>query len=454
MKRFRNWLIGDALAQTDSVFEKARIELTFGYFTFFYLFLFLFHVLLIGSQYTWVFYVSTLGIVLFSATFIVLKKTNNVRLSGLTFFYIYILMNILHGTISNFIMRADNVLWSVSAFIFIFFILGNKMGLIAVAFAAIVTCFGLLNESLDFALFHINIPPEQVLPSSPINVLIPLFIITYVLFKAINTRKKAEQQISNQKIEIESKNKDITDSIRSALRIQNTIIPTEKQVKQHLTDSFILFQPKDILSGDFYSLENIEGKVLFSVADCTGHGVPGALLSITCSAALTKAVKELGIHEPAKILDKVAGLLEAQFSKSDKDLRDGMDIALCCLDLKKEKLEYAGANNPLYYVQHNELRVIKADKQPIGKHENRLPFRNHTIEINKGDCIYIFSDGFADQFGGLRDKKFTYGRFKDLLLSIHAKNMEEQKEILDNTIEKWKGDRDQIDDICVFGIKI
>jgi len=279
-------------------------------------------------------------------------------------------------------------------------------------------------------------------------------IFRLILFNRFRVIQRQKVLIEKQKSIVDEKNQEITASIRYSQRIQNAILPPPKLVKELLKDSFVLYKPKDIVAGDFYWMEAVGDKVLFTAADCTGHGVPGAMLSVMCSNALSKSVMELGIYEPAKILDKVVEILEERFSKSEEDIWDGMDLALCCLDMKEKKLEFAGANNQLYLIRKSELIETKGDRQPVGKHDNRKPFTNHTIDLVAGDSIYLSSDGYPDQFGGPRDKKFTYRRFRELLVTVSDKGMEEQKEILDRTIEDWKGDTEQIDDICVIGVKI
>ena len=265
---------------------------------------------------------------------------------------------------------------------------------------------------------------------------------------------KAYNEIKKQKAIVDEKNKDITDSIRYSKRIQDAILPPPKLIKQLLSESFVLYKPKDIVAGDFYWMEREDDKIFFTAADCTGHGVPGAMLSVMCSNALSKSVKELRIYEPAKILDKVVEILEERFEKSEEDIWDGMDLALCCLNLQAKKLEFSGANNQLYLIRNGELNETKGDRQPVGKHDNRKPFTNHTIEIQTGDSIYVSTDGYADQFGGTRDKKFTYRRFRKLMVSISEENMSEQMEVMDSTIEEWKGKTEQIDDICIIGVRV
>ncbi len=255
-----------------------------------------------------------------------------------------------------------------------------------------------------------------------------------------------------QKVIIEEKNKEITDSINYAKRIQGAILPSIKTIKEHLPHSFILYQPKDIVAGDFYWLEHKDGKVLFAAADCTGHGVPGAMVSVVCNNGLNRSVREHGLTEPGKILDKTREIIIAEFEKSEEEVKDGMDIALCSLD--GNKLQYAGANNPLWIIRNGEILEIKADKQPIGKYAANNPYTTHSIELEKGDSIYIFTDGYVDQFGGEKSKKYKAANFKKLLLSVQEKSMEEQKIIIDKTFKDWKGNLEQIDDVCVMGVRV
>lgn len=284
---------------------------------------------------------------------------------------------------------------------------------------------------------------------SSVFILCGVFILQ---FKAAH--RKYEGIITDQMKVIEAKNNDITDSIRYAKRIQNAQLPPVSMVKNCFSDAFVLYLPKDIVAGDFYWLEKLENRCFIAVADCTGHGVPGAMVSVTCSAALSKAVKELHLLRPSDILDKVSVLVEEQFAKSDEEIKDGMDTAMCCIDTDNLVLEFAGANNPLYLVRNNELKEIKADKQPVGKHTGRVPFTNHRMDLQSGDVLYLFSDGFADQFGGPRGKKFKYAPFKKLLLDHHQKPMGIQQQLFHETIADWQGALEQVDDICLIGVRI
>jgi serine phosphatase RsbU (regulator of sigma subunit) len=198
-------------------------------------------------------------------------------------------------------------------------------------------------------------------------------------------------------------------------------------------------------------MEHMDNKVLFAAADCTGHGVPGAMVSVVCNNALNRSVREHRLTKPGQILDKTREIVIQEFEKSDEVVKDGMDIALCSLEGKI--LEYAGANNPLWIIRNGEILETKANKQPIGKFDNSEPFTTHTFELQKGDNIYIFTDGYVDQFGGEKGKKFKAQAFRELLLSYQEKIMEEQKTIIDETFEKWRGDLEQLDDVCIIGVR-
>ncbi len=252
--------------------------------------------------------------------------------------------------------------------------------------------------------------------------------------------------------EISTKNQAILDSIKYAQRIQAAILPPTKLINKCLPNSFVLYKPKDIVAGDFYWVESRNSEVFFAAADCTGHGVPGAMVSVICNGALNRSVREFKLTDPGRILEKTRELVIQEFEKSEEEVKDGMDIALC--KLVGTTLSYSGANNPLWIVRNEEIIEVKADKQPIGKHITSDSFTTHTLEVQKEDVIYIFTDGYADQFGGQNDKKFGKKNFRSLLLSMQQHSMAEQQKHMDQEFENWKGAGDQIDDVCVIGIKI
>ncbi len=281
-------------------------------------------------------------------------------------------------------------------------------------------------------------------------------------------------EVTHQKELLEIQNKEIIDSINYALRLQKAILPPHVNIDAALKESFVLFKPKDIVSGDFYWISHNEEEVLIAAVDCTGHGVPGALVSMIGSNNLDRCVGEFGLRKPSDILDKLKELVVATLeSTHDDEVKDGMDIALISLRYisgvgqTHERIgvvNYSGANNPLWIIrkeakeplegEEGDIFEIKSDKQPIGRFEYGKPFTNHEVDVHAGDCIYIFTDGYADQFGGPNGKKFRYKTLKHLLLKIHNLPMREQRDVLDETFEKWRGDLGQIDDVCVIGIRV
>ncbi len=269
-------------------------------------------------------------------------------------------------------------------------------------------------------------------------------------------RQKEEIETQNEELEVLYKH--VTDSIKYAKRIQDAILPPKALVDRLLPNSFVLFKPKDIVSGDFYWMDEKEGKTLFAAVDCTGHGVPGAFMSIVAYNILKQVVSATKHTQPAAILDGLnKGVGETlHHSDSDKDstAKDGMDLSLCSIDYKNMELEYAGAFNPLCLVRDGELQQIKADKFPIGFFvgEGNRKFTNHKVKLQKGDTVYLYTDGYADQFGGPNGKKFMVNKFRDLLLQASSHNIIDQKTIFENTIENWRGELDQVDDILLIGV--
>lgn len=290
-------------------------------------------------------------------------------------------------------------------------------------------------------------------------------IIAIVLLRGYRLKKKSadELQIKNaiiasQKQEVEEKQKDILDSIGYAKRLQEAILPPKSQWNKCLADSFVLYKPKDIVAGDFFWLEQKGDIVFVAAADCTGHGVPGAMVSVVCSNALNRAVKEFNLSDPGMILDKVRELVIETFEKSENEVKDGMDISLCVFDKKdegKEKInvKWAGANNPLWYSENGNMIEVAEHKQPIGRTDNPVSFPSNTVEVKKGEVLFLFTDGYADQFGGPKGKKFKYKSLLTLLLNNIYKPTEVQKDALEAAFEDWKGSLEQVDDVTVIGIR-
>jgi serine phosphatase RsbU (regulator of sigma subunit) len=275
-----------------------------------------------------------------------------------------------------------------------------------------------------------------------------------LLFSRFRVTQKQKKIIEEQKQIVEEKNKEVLDSITYAKRLQDAILPPLSTIKKQLPGSFILYKPKDIVAGDFYWMETSGDNILIAAADCTGHGVPGAMVSVVCSNALNRAVKEFHLTSPGGILDKTRELVLETFEKSEGDIKDGMDISLCSIDNKTKEIKWAGAYNPLWYVHNGEMNDVSANKQPIGKNDSPLPFDTKSIKLDKGDIFYLFTDGFADQFGGPKGKKFKYKQLQQLLLSIAHKPIEEQYKTVETCFEDWKVGLEQTDDVCLIAIKV
>jgi serine phosphatase RsbU (regulator of sigma subunit)/ligand-binding sensor domain-containing protein len=288
----------------------------------------------------------------------------------------------------------------------------------------------------------------------------------------IRTKEVEEQKDELEKThhKLAEQHKEVADSIKYAQRLQQAILPSIKEINREIENGFVLFQPKDVVSGDFYWMEKSGDNLYFASADCTGHGVPGAMVSVVCSNALDRALKEYNLTDTGEILDKVTDLVIKRFEKSGEEVKDGMDIALCCINWKTNKLQYSGANNPLWVIRkrtgeeifsnldlYNDTHYFieyRATKQPVGKYADRKPFEANSIDLLKGDSLYLFTDGFADQFGGPNDKKYKYKPFKRLLLKINNASMVEQKTLLLTEFNDWKGEAEQLDDVCIIGVKV
>ncbi|MEC8969237.1 MAG: tetratricopeptide repeat protein [Bacteroidota bacterium] len=299
-----------------------------------------------------------------------------------------------------------------------------------------------------------------LITSLVIIILVIIFTIILISRLRITTKQKGiiekqKKKVDNAYSQLEEKNLEILDSIQYAKRLQQAILPPKKLVKEWLPNSFVLYKPKDIVAGDFYWMENINEWIYFAAADCTGHGVPGAMVSVVCSNALSVALLDEGKTKPSEILNRTRELVIERFERSEEEIKDGMDISLCALNYKTGKMQWAGANNPLWIIRSGSdvIEVIRGDQQPIGIYVTSDPFHNHEIKLQKGDCIYIFTDGYPDQFGGEKNKKYKTTTLKRFLLTIQDKDMETQRKLLSKEFDNWKADFEQVDDVCVIGVK-
>jgi serine phosphatase RsbU (regulator of sigma subunit) len=271
-----------------------------------------------------------------------------------------------------------------------------------------------------------------------------------------NTEIEAQRDFARfQRDQIGQQQKSIMDSIQYAQTIQNSLLPSTHLLKAELPDHFILYKPRDIVSGDFYWFSEQENHYYIAAADSTGHGVPGAFMSMLGMALMNEIVHKYPDIDPDSMLNELRSqIIETLHQKGDHGAaKDGMDMLVCKIDRQNKRMLFAGANNPLYLVRNKELIEYKTDKMPVSVHITMHPFTGHEINLQPGDHIYLFSDGYADQFGGPHGKKFKYFPFKNLLISISEKEMYEQGLQLDREFEQWKGDMDQVDDVVVIGLK-
>ncbi|NOY37037.1 MAG: tetratricopeptide repeat protein [Chlorobi bacterium] len=284
-----------------------------------------------------------------------------------------------------------------------------------------------------------------------------VILLAAVVYRNYRQKQKANEILTRQKAEIELKNTEITDSIRYAQHIQNAFLPHEKYIKELFTDIFVFFRPKDIVSGDFYWFGESHGYKYAAAVDATGHGVPGAFISLLGYNLLNNILKENPEITPARMLDELnKGFSERMFkSYQEQALRDSMDIALCRIDPSGHRLTFAGAYNPLWIARNGKMLITKGDKFPIGSYQEDPGnhYHHHEIELQVGDVFYIFSDGYADQFGGDKGKKFMYRQMRELLLEISSEPVVRQQGILEKKMDKWKRDYEQIDDQLIIGIR-
>jgi serine phosphatase RsbU (regulator of sigma subunit)/Tfp pilus assembly protein PilF len=290
-----------------------------------------------------------------------------------------------------------------------------------------------------------------IIKLSSLGVLVLLIVVIFVLITN-NKIKTSSIIIKDQKALLEEKHKDITDSINYAQKIQTALIVSEKTLSSKVDNVFVMFKPRDIVSGDFYWFGQKNGYKLLAVADCTGHGVPGAFMSMIGITLLNQIVNEKGIVSPAEILNKLReGVVSSLNQTADDEKRDGMDVSLIAWN--KDELIYAGANNPCIVISNNEIMELKPDKQPVGLYEKQQPFTEQKIELKKVDSIYLFTDGIVDQFGGPENKKVKVKLFRDWLSEIGTLDSVKQKTELEKKFNEWKGKAEQTDDILVIGIK-
>ena len=406
------------------------------------------------------------------------------------------------GVIPVFLISIQNAyMWSVMdiaqfqqhAFAYIAMFIGSGMFMFYhVYYSILIVAVNIISCSI---LLKLNSPlavDEILVNGGLLTGAVGIFSILLIRMRYRLTKKEiiARNALAKSKHEVEEKNKEIVDSINYAKRIQDALIPPTEVMKKILPNSFVIFKPKDIVSGDFYwasrtnttvqAEKDQEDLVLFSAADCTGHGVPGAFMSVIGLKLFNQSVKQPQVNSPAEALDflntEVFTTVNLH-SDGENVIRDGMDVAFCAINYTSLKLYFAGANNPVYIVRKAEggtvpetddssqttydvegenrvLIEIKGDKKPIGSYESETPFTNKEFQLQKNDMVYVFSDGYPDQFGGPKGKKLKYSVFKKLLVENSHSSVETQKDFLDKYFEDWRGNLEQLDDVCIIGVRI
>jgi serine phosphatase RsbU (regulator of sigma subunit) len=285
-----------------------------------------------------------------------------------------------------------------------------------------------------------------------------IFLIT-----TIREKKQINKELANQHTlvkqsadNLKEKNKEITDSIKYARRIQEAMLPSKNEIKNILPNSFVYYRPKDIVSGDFYWVGEKNGKAYVVTADCTGHGVPGALMSMLGIANLNEIINEKQILSPAKILDELRNVIINSLTKTEGDaMKDGMDLSLYCLDRRLKRITYAAANNGIYIIRDGSIIILNPDKQPIGESPTKdRPFNEGIFDLKSDDMILTFTDGFADQFGGPKGKKYKYKQMQDLVIQLQKRPLYQMSDILNHEFLKWKGKLEQVDDVLLIGVRV
>ena len=279
-----------------------------------------------------------------------------------------------------------------------------------------------------------------------------LCLIVFVIY--FLKLKKAKAELSTQVEKYESQKSEFLDSITNAQRIQRAVLPAKETMDRFLEEYFIFYQPRDIVSGDFYWFEYYNCKLYIAVADCTGHGVPGAMMSLICNNALLRALYDDGSQSTGELLNNTRVHVIENLSKGKFNISDGMDISLCCVDFLEYSIEWSGANNPIWIIRNGEFIELKPNKCSIGKDINHHEFTTHCLNLSESDILYLFSDGYKDQFGGSENKKFLSKRFKQMIADVSIHPMSKQSELIEQNLREWMGNNPQVDDICVMGIKL
>ncbi|MBI2259799.1 MAG: SpoIIE family protein phosphatase [Flavobacteriia bacterium] len=457
LKKIENYFIGDLLSKTEDVFDKAKITFLFYFILFIFIIAIPFVIQLYLQNYIYHLIINLFEIIVLISIFILFKKNATSKQIGLTFFGMDIIMSTVSLIFQNANFDLQAGVWSILLILFCFFVLGNVWGLLSSLFIFVLFIACQPINGIP-ALLNFNVPDNQVVPSEEVFITFPFLLIIYLVYYFIKTKLIAEKLIKKQQIEILEQKKDINDSILYAKKIQDAISPHDWIFNKFFPESFVLYLPKDIVSGDFYWFHQIdEEESIIAVGDCTGHGIPGAFMTVIGSNLLNEIIireKNYSLPDVLQQLDERVSYTLKQDISHDKIVQDGMDILLLKVNKKKNIIEVSSANRPFILIQNNTLQIEKGTKFSIGGfNTTQKKFDLFTTNINKNDSIYLFSDGYVDQFGGEKNKRFKTESLKQLINENHDKPLNEQLNIFKQTINNWKRNNEQTDDIIVLGIK-
>lgn len=453
LRRFRRYFIGAHLDRTDDIFEKAK-AITIIHFCWFFLLLYLIPIttdFMLGLHIALVKHVLDFFMLL-ALSFLIRSIKNLDLLINLFFGFSIFSLGLSFMILNPEEINLLSVAWSM---LFLFLCALMQRGWMRIIFCFVICWLPLayvfINSQLG-GLLTVGFLQEKNVGERPVFlILIPAFIGIYALWNHTGTIRIAKKKILLQKETIEYKNQEMMDSIRYAMRIQTTLLASKSLLDKHLGDYFVLFKPKDIVSGDFYWATEKNGCFYLAVCDSTGHGVPGAFMSLLNISFMNEAISEKGMTSPDEVFNHTRQRLIENVAQEGS--QDGMDGILLCFDRKNNTLTYAAANNHPVLVDHTVTELSK-DKMHVGLSFRKEVFTNKTVKFTAGDNLYLYTDGFADQFGGPKGKKFKHRQLNALLQQIAHKPMEEQRETLDRTLESWKGELEQVDDILVIGIRL
>ena len=459
LKRFKSYFIGDILSKTDDVFEKVKVEVLFS-FTLFFLISNIPYAVTSFSLSSLHISLGMTSLIALVCVLIILRKTKNVNWAIYFYIFNHTIQNVAHFLMSNGVLKMTGILFFLLYILFGFLMLGRKWG---IALTILVLCgffIGTYNELSDFSIFRF--PPKysdpQDIPAMRYFTIIPILLNVFLVSKFVKARSEAEVQIKNQKIKLESKNKDITDSINYARKIQRAVLPHEENIYRNIPHSFIVYKPRDIVSGDFFWFHEIDRNNYYMVcADCTGHGVPGAFMTVIGTTLLNQIIIENKFVSPSDILqelDKKINITLKQEQDGSISVQDGMDLSIIKTDKANKEFIFTSAKRSAVFIRDKQMQEFKGSKASLGgMRMGEKVFEEIKMNFQKDDIIYMFTDGYPDQFGGEKGKKYSSKRLKQTLFSVHELSMAEQKQKIENDINNWKGTLEQVDDISIMGIR-